>query len=72
MRAPYKAKTITGAQQRVRLLERRLDFAHKLLERYARERMLLARLASKTPQFSNPLEVLDAEKLRDNILARRA
>jgi hypothetical protein len=29
---------------------------------------LMARLASKTPQFSNPLEVWDAEKLRDRIL----
>ncbi len=32
------------------------------------ERTLMAKLASDTPQFNNPLVVADAKKLRDEIL----
>lgn len=65
----YKAKTISGAQARVRLLERRLFDSNLLLERYAYERRLLARLAAKTAQFSNPLDAWEAETVRDRILS---
>lgn len=41
----------------------------KLLERFDRERKILARLAAETPQFSNPLHVFAAQKVRDDILA---
>jgi len=34
-----------------------------------RERLVLAKLASKTPQFYNPLVAFEAEALRDRILA---
>lgn len=65
----YKAKTITGAQARVRMLERRLRDMGLLLEQYSYERRLLARLCAKTPQFSNPMDVWEAEQVRDKILA---
>jgi hypothetical protein len=34
-----------------------------------RERVLLAKLASTTPQFFNPLAVAEAEAIRDRVLA---
>lgn len=38
------------------------------------QRLMLARLASESPQFDNPLHVYDAQKLRDTVLnlAKRA
>ena len=33
------------------------------------EKLLLARLSAKTPQFFNPLDAMAAEKLRDDILS---
>lgn len=68
MRAPYKAKSLSGAQKRVRQLEKLLATASGLLERYAKERWLLARLAEKNPQFDNPLIAWEAERIRDEIL----
>ncbi len=65
----YKAKTISGAQQRVRQLERHLTLVTRLLDEAAKDRRLLARLAAKTPQFSNPIDVWRAEKVRDRVLA---
>ncbi len=73
---PYKAKTITGAQSRVRELEnqrrellRCLQEADARVERLTDERQLLAKLAATGPAFFNPLEAFAAQKLRDSILA---
>lgn len=65
----YKAKTITGAERRVRELQRDLRRVRKLLAEYASERRALARLAAETPQFSNPLDVWEAKAIRDRILS---
>lgn len=65
----YKAKTITGAERRVRQLERNLKEAHRVLDRVISERNVLARLAAETPQFSNPLDVREAKAIRNRILS---
>lgn len=64
----YKAKTLSGAQRRVRDLEKLVEKHKELLTRFDAERKLMARLAADTPQFSNPLMVYEAKKTRDEIL----
>lgn len=64
----YKAKTLSGAQARVRQLENLRDELSALLERYDRDRRLLAMLAADTPQFHNPLMVYEAKQIRDDLL----
>lgn len=70
-RRPYKARTLSGAEREVRQLRRQLARTCELLERYARDRRLLAMLAAKTPQFDNPLLAMEAERVRDDVLAVR-
>lgn len=72
---PYTAKTIAGAQRRVRELEKIVKSMDKHFGScIAREKAalanckILARLAAKSPMFNNPLEVWAAEKVRDGIL----
>ena len=65
---PYKAKSLSGAQREVRRQRKLIAEMQRILERFARERNLLARLSADTPQFSNPLEVYAAQKIRDGIL----
>jgi hypothetical protein len=65
---PYKAKSITGAQIRVRQLERLLGKYKDLVNKFDKDRILLAKLAAKTPQFFDPLVAMEAEQLRDRIL----
>ena len=67
---PYKAKSLKGAQSKVRQLQRQIFERDDLLRRFDNQRRLLAKLASDTPQFFNPLEVMAAKKLRDEILAK--
>jgi hypothetical protein len=64
----YKAKSLAGAQRRVRDLERQISERNTLLERWAHERLMLAKLAAETPQFFNPLTVMEAQQIRDAIL----
>lgn len=40
------------------------------IERLLDERHILAMLAADSPQFSNPLHVYEARKLRDRVLAK--
>ncbi len=74
MRKPYTAKSLSGAQKRVRQLQRQVAERDELLNRWDHERRLLARLASKpndpirTQPFLNPLTFLEAEQIRDRIL----
>lgn len=70
-RVPYKAKTLSGAQRRVRELMSVQADTMRLLDRFAEERLMFAKLASKTPMFFNPLEVARAEKLRDELLREK-
>lgn len=64
----YKAKTLSGAQARVRTLERRITHLVGLIDKLDKERRALAKLAAKEPMFFNPLDVWEAEKVRDRIL----
>lgn len=68
-RATYKAKTISGAEKRVRQLLKCMERRGELLDQWCRERKLLAMLAAKGPAFSNPLHAAAAEKIRNEILA---
>jgi hypothetical protein len=58
---PYKARSLTGAQARVRMLEKQRDQAHY-------ECQQLAKLAATGPTFFNPMDVWNAEAIRDRIL----
>lgn len=64
----YKAKTLAGAQRRVRELEVQLNAWREVTDKIARERTMLAKLAADTPQFFNPLDVMEAKQIRDRIL----
>lgn len=64
----YKPKSLSGATRRVRELERQIAARDQLLDRWKLERRQLAKLAATGPAFSNPLEAMEAEKLRDGIL----
>ncbi len=69
-RKPYKANSLKGAQTYVRCLIKQRSELTALLERYHSDRLMLAKLASKTPQFFNPLEAMAAETLRDQVIGR--
>lgn len=70
-RKPYKAKSLAGAQARVRQLLKLQEEAVQLLDRFANERDLLAKLAATGPAFYNPLHAAAASKIRDEILSQR-
>ncbi len=65
---PSKAKAMKAAESAVRSLTKQRAELEELLKIFDRERSLLAKLAAKTPQFYNPFDVLEAEKIRDRIL----
>ena len=52
----------------VRGLERARNHNRICVERLVQERLLLAKLAAKEPQFFSPLAAMEAEALRDRIL----
>ena len=54
----------------VRRLRRQIKDRDDLLTRFDRERRLMARLAAETPQFFNPLVVMEAKQIRDRILGQ--
>lgn len=68
MRA-YKAKSIAGAERRVRQLQAQINVMNQILDRWKAERNLLARLAATGQAFFNPLDAMAAEKLRNELLA---
>lgn len=65
---PYKAKSITGAQDYVRRLLKLRRETEALLDSYARDRVLLAHLAAEKPLFGNPILCQEAKNIRDEIL----
>lgn len=69
MRNTYQPRSLSGATREVRSLRKRCEYLASLVEAMAPEMKLLARLAAKTPQFSNPLEVWKAEAVRDRVLS---
>lgn len=68
--AAYKAKSLTGAQRRVRELQQQIVALNNLLNQWNRDRIALAKLAATGPAFFNPLEAIAAEQIRDAILAK--
>ena len=71
----YKPRTLSGATKEVRSLRKMLAANRKKTNYYARMvrrlhagRSLMALLAADTPQFSNPILLHKAKKLRDQIL----
>lgn len=67
---PYVARTITGAQRRVRQLENQVALWRKMHEVAAQERDACALLAAEGPAFKNPLRIIEAKKIRDRVLWR--
>lgn len=72
---PYTAKSIAGAQRRVRELEKHIVNLDSIIGYWIdREKncanlcKILARLAARGPAFFNPLEAMAAENVRDGIL----
>lgn len=65
---PYTAKSLAGAQRRVRELDKLVNKITQLLEKYAETRRLMAKLAADGPAFDNPLHAAAAKDLRDTIL----
>lgn len=65
---PYKAKSLKAAERNVRSLLKQRAERDELLNIFDRERKMLAKLAAETPQFCNPLDVMEAKKIRDLIL----
>ena len=53
----------------VACLRKQIAERDRLIDRWATERVTLAKLAAETPQFYNPLAVADAKRLRDHILS---
>jgi hypothetical protein len=64
----YRAKTLRGAETRVRQLLKTLREYDKICDRLKLERRTLAKLAAEGPCFYNPLDAMAAEILRDKIL----
>lgn len=76
MKKPYTAKSLTGATQRVRDLERIVATLKAKIGALKNEqsdlliqRDLLARLAADGPAFNNPALAMHATNIRDKILA---
>ncbi len=67
---PYKARSINGAQARVRNLEKQVAYLDKWAGELVQERRILAKLAAEGPAFFNPLDAFAAKTLRDKILER--
>ncbi len=66
--SPYKAKSLKGAEREVRRLRKMLAQRDKWIEFLVPHRLTLAKLASREPQFYNPLHVIEAETIRDAVL----
>lgn len=67
---PYKAKSISGAERKVRRLQKTVAEYEAIIDRFKHEQMMLAKLAATGPAFMNPFNVIAAEKLRDDLLRR--
>jgi len=68
---PYKAKSLAGAQRRVRELQKQLQERDRYAVIYRSQALLMAKLAAKGPVFYSPLEAMEAETLRDKLLAQQ-
>lgn len=71
MSKPYTSKSLPSAIREVRTQRKLVLKLSALLDSYAKDRVLMAKLAAKTPQFDNPLVAMEAERIRDEILEKR-
>ncbi len=65
----YKAKSLKGAQTKVRALQKLVAKQNELLNQFDHERRQLALLAAEKPMFFNPLDVFKARKIRDRVIS---
>lgn len=65
---PYTAKSLAGAQTEVRRLRRKNAELIETLDQMVAQRNQLAKLAATGPAFFNPLEIIEAKRIRDFIL----
>lgn len=75
MNKPYKAKSLKGAQRRVRDLTAQVKHLNEVLgvwmertKEYREHCRTLAKLAADGPAFDNPLKIYEAKNLRDTVL----
>lgn len=68
MSRPYRAKTIAGAQEKVRALQRECAELSRKVGQYYADRIALAKLAAEGPCFYNPLDAFAAKHIRDEVL----
>jgi hypothetical protein len=66
----YRARTLAGAEKRVRQLQARIQEYELICKRLQSEQVALAMLAAGKPMFYNPIHVAKALKLRDAVLRR--
>jgi hypothetical protein len=67
----HRFTSLDSAVRQIRRLEKLIAWYELRMRQMDNQIHLLAKLASRTPEFHNPLEVMAAEKLRDEILAGR-
>lgn len=60
--------SIETATRKICSLERQLVWHREALHYAVKDRELLAKLSARTPQFFNPLVVVEAEGVRDSVL----
>ena len=72
--AEVRAATAERKLKRLRTenesLRRKLGLCEEALNVAVQQRKLMARLAARTPQFSDPLEIFEVERMRDRILGK--
>lgn len=66
----HKFKSIDGAVRRIRELEGQVRERDYVLTLWLHERIALAKLAAYTPQFDNTLDIVEAIRIRDAIMAQ--
>lgn len=67
---PYTARSLPAAQRRARYLRKELDRAHELIQQLHKNQIALAKLAADGACFLNPLDVYDAQKIRNEVLRK--
>lgn len=62
--------SLKSAVRAVRRLRKQVAERDALINIFDSDRRLMAKLAADKPQFSNPLEVMEANKIRDLLLMK--
>lgn len=67
-RKKTRFKSIEATERRIRRLESHCYEYKQICDLYQQEKIMLAKLAATGPAFFNPLDAMEAEKLRDKLL----